>query len=332
MEEALHDSAIERIEKTQEGYSFWLKSIPIKISIILSVNPSRGGFNFDLSHYIKTPSQIGPYRPSRPWGDSKDYALNLAISSITQYYKQAIKEGHIPTKDWLYPTQYAPLSDPPQLEPNLEPQQKVLYQKLNEEKYFLAKIYIGGLHVLQQKDNPDQLSLAAHSLRELMEKIPLYADIRIKPPVSLGAKVREIYDIWKCMGPLHQKDETIKDTGKDNKKITKQIDSFFEWYENNIPTRNEQLRETLRELDSSRSSVPDELEKINIKIWDTIRTYFVKLAHHNNMESSREEFKGYLSALERFLLDRIKPRTFEDFEEIDALIGVQTGNDKQAKD
>ncbi|MEM6190488.1 hypothetical protein [Shewanella scandinavica] len=101
IEEALVDEAIERTEQTHEGYSFWLKNIPIEISIVLSINPVAGGFNFQLSHNIHTPTQIGAYYPSRPWGDDEAYALHLAVSAITDYYKQAINEGHVPSKDWL---------------------------------------------------------------------------------------------------------------------------------------------------------------------------------------------------------------------------------------
>ena len=101
IESALEDEALEKTEKTYEGYSIWLKDIPVEISIVLSVNPSRGGFDFRISHYIRTPTQIGPYIPSRPWGDDEAYALHLAVSTITQYYKDATKKGHVPSQSWL---------------------------------------------------------------------------------------------------------------------------------------------------------------------------------------------------------------------------------------
>lgn len=105
IEDALNDddSAIEKTEITNSGYSIWLKSIPIEIRITLSTNPLHGGFNFDLSHHIHTPTQIGPYHPSRPWGDDEAYALHLAVTAITQFYKQAVDAGHKPSKSWLIP-------------------------------------------------------------------------------------------------------------------------------------------------------------------------------------------------------------------------------------
>lgn len=98
---ALEDEVIERTEKTDYGYSFWLIGIPTEIQVVLSINPARGGYNFHLSHFIHTPKQIGPYRPSRPWGDDEAYALRLAITAITQHYKDAVNAGLAPSKSWL---------------------------------------------------------------------------------------------------------------------------------------------------------------------------------------------------------------------------------------
>lgn len=103
IDDVLKDDVIEKTEKTGVGFSFWLKGIPTEISVVLSVNPARGGFNFQLSHVIKTPCQTGPYYPGSTWGDYEAYALHMAVTAITQYYKQAVREGKKPSKEWLIP-------------------------------------------------------------------------------------------------------------------------------------------------------------------------------------------------------------------------------------
>lgn len=103
IEDALKDESLEKIEKTNEGFSFWLKGIPTEISVVLSLNPLRGGFNFTLSHYIKTPVHSSAYRPSRPWGDNEGYALHLAVTAITQHFREAAAKGFTPSSDWLKP-------------------------------------------------------------------------------------------------------------------------------------------------------------------------------------------------------------------------------------
>lgn len=106
IETALEDDAIERTVETNSGYSFWLKGIPTEIRVVLSVNPVHGGFNFHLSHHIHTPKQLGPYCPSRPWGDDQAYALRLAVTAITQYYREAVSSGIKPRADWLIPNEH----------------------------------------------------------------------------------------------------------------------------------------------------------------------------------------------------------------------------------
>ena len=53
--------------------------------------------------------------------------------------------------------------------------------------------------------------------------------------------------------------------------------------------------------------------------WERIRDFFVAVCHHNK-QAEEGEFGQYLDELERFLLDRVRPRTFDDFSAIDRLI------------
>ena len=41
------------------------------------------------------------------------------------------------------------------------------------EKYPLSQWYLGALYVLDNHYNPDRIAQAAHSLRELIEKLPI---------------------------------------------------------------------------------------------------------------------------------------------------------------
>jgi hypothetical protein len=88
----------------------------------------------------------------------------------------------------------------------LSGQQQTLLIALNEKDPKAAKMYLGALHVFQQRANPDRLALAAHGLRELMEKLPKYVDIpargQAKSQPTLYVKVRELADSW---GTSHRK-------------------------------------------------------------------------------------------------------------------------------
>ena len=75
----------------------------------------------------------------------------------------------------------------------------------------------------------------------------------------------------------------------------------------------------LQALDPIRSPLPQPLEELRVDEWDEIRRYFIVVAHHN-LQTNPENFKSRLAALEKFLLDRFCPRTFEDHDLIDSII------------
>lgn len=53
--------------------------------------------------------------------------------------------------------------------------QKEIYELLKaqvSDKYNLASMYLGAIYAIKNTYNPDRLSQAAHSLRELLEKLP----------------------------------------------------------------------------------------------------------------------------------------------------------------
>ncbi len=59
--------------------------------------------------------------------------------------------------------------------PELSVKQQELVDALREKEKDGLKIadwYLGALHALANRSNPDRIAQAAHSLRELLEKIP----------------------------------------------------------------------------------------------------------------------------------------------------------------
>ena len=71
------------------------------VTIELRRDMSRNDTEFRLSHAIKTPLQIGPYRTSCPIGGDPAYALNLAVTGLINHYREAVDDGHSPSEDWL---------------------------------------------------------------------------------------------------------------------------------------------------------------------------------------------------------------------------------------
>lgn len=99
-EAVFDDEAIFKYQSKGSEYTFWLKGISTPVKALL-IPTLRGNVDFRLSHYIKTPEQMGVYRPSLQSGDYYHYALERAVSSITQYYQIAVNKGHEPNDSWL---------------------------------------------------------------------------------------------------------------------------------------------------------------------------------------------------------------------------------------
>jgi len=60
-------------------------------------------YHFTVSHHVHTPTQAGPYYPSRTQAASETEAITEAISTTTSFLKSAIQEGHEPSQTWLVP-------------------------------------------------------------------------------------------------------------------------------------------------------------------------------------------------------------------------------------
>lgn len=201
----------------------------------------------------------------------------------------------------------------------LKSHEKALLGKLLEKDPGLARMYRGALHALHQKENPERLVLAAHEIRELMEKVPRAVDIAVKPDRPLGEEVRLLCQDWKRVKPLvHEKEGRLCCEVMAKLKFVQSMEEFLERYDGNSTSRLEKVKVLVRKLDPSGRQIPEPLEGQHARFWGMLRDYFVKVAHHG--ESSEEELMGYLNELENFLLARLIPRTFDDMDAIDALL------------
>lgn len=202
-------------------------------------------------------------------------------------------------------------------------QRQAFYQALIDKDTKLAAMYFGAIAVLEQRDNPERLVLAAHNLREMMEKLPKYLDLPIHAkPLSLKEKVQEL---------IRRRDKVVKnsnchtDTGwqgeidKSLQQFLGDVDEFSDWFKEVQPSRRQRIAKIIRGLDPSGSALPESLEVRQLKVWDRCNDFFQGVSHHTK-DCAQETFEDQLSILENFLLDRLSPRTFEDFAVIDKLI------------
>jgi hypothetical protein len=77
----------------------------------------------------------------------------------------------------------------------LTPTQQRLYEALVERRADLGEWYRAAIAVINDTDLPDRLSLAAHALREVMEKLP-GDGISVDRGADLPTKVRNLQPPW----------------------------------------------------------------------------------------------------------------------------------------
>lgn len=228
------------------------------------------------------------------------------------------------------PQPAAPASDPP-ASPTprtgsmliLNGRQRAVEAALARKSTELVTFYVGALTAVAHEANPDRFAQAAHGLRELMEKFPKYVDVAMPAHgEKLGAKVGELEGTWstaatksKCRQP---DGSWAGEIDKPARALLQGIDALFEWKKEHMPRRQAEIAKTLVRLDPAGRPLPAPLQKRNVNLWDDMREYFQKVAHHGYV-CTLEEFSQWVEALELFLVERLQPRTFDDFAAIDAI-------------
>ena len=206
--------------------------------------------------------------------------------------------------------------------PSLSGQQRALYEVLVKKDQRLANMYLGALLVLENTYNPEYLVHASHSLRELMEKLPMYLDMPVPARLpTLKVKVQQLEQVWnhtykhsKCRGIPGWQGSIDPPLIK----LLTKMEEFFGWFTSERPTRKQRTSTILRKLDPVGMPLPKPIEDLRIEEWDQCHDYFEAIAHHKSVEI--EELKVWLASLERFLLDQLIPRTFEDLSILDQII------------
>jgi len=207
--------------------------------------------------------------------------------------------------------------------------QTALYGALLKEDEALGCMYYGALSVFHQSSNPDRIPLAAHGLRELMEKLPRYQDVpKEAKRVTLKDKVQSLRQNWHRVvknSGCHKEGAWSGHIDKFLKTFLDKTHEFFAWLEQQQPTRKQSAAKILRGFDLLKRPLPEPIEKLRVDEWEKIHDYFELVSHHNNT-AIPEEFASWLLVLEQFLLDRLIPRTFEDHARIDEIIREGEGN------
>ncbi len=183
------------------------------------------------------------------------------------------------------------------------------------EEYPLSKWYLGALYALENPHNPDRISQAAQSLRELVEKLPRVVregDVQGNAPDFAGLR-RDIHE--RLLKDKERYAETWKGQQIDSQlaKTLEKIDRYLEL--NRQPTRKEQVQTAIAGIDPMAHQLDRNIREKKRdalhKLWRSLEGF----AHHRNLPNV-EEFRECLGGLERTVFDLLAPITAQDQQEI----------------
>jgi hypothetical protein len=198
-----------------------------------------------------------------------------------------------------------------------------LHEALRQLSPNLADLYLGAVIARTNDQNPDRLPQAAHSVREMMNAMPGAVGVEVRElDERFGNRLSGFRDSW---GPLRAREANAEgepwqgEIDRVLRRFLTKASGFFAWYDEHKPRRRAEFGDTLNRLEPSARSLPSELQATNVAAWESMREFFIKVCHHS-VTTDVQAFDARLEQLEAFLLDRLQPRTFEDFDEIDAIL------------
>lgn len=210
---------------------------------------------------------------------------------------------------------------PPKTDP-LTGQRRRLYESLTDRDPKLAAMYLGAIMAFGQDENPERLPHAAHSLRELLEKLPRYLDVPVPAEEArLSDKVNGLAPHWDKVtaDPTWNGNDWLGPVKDPLRSFLRRAKEFFAWCKTARPSTKTRTAIVLRGLDPTGQALPRPIEELRIQEWTEYRDYFVGIAHHGT-EDEGTPFESWLTSLEGFLLDRFRPRTFRDQEQLRRII------------
>lgn len=173
-------------------------------------------------------------------------------------------------------------------------------------------LYRDALRILDDDTYDTQIRMAAYALRELLEELEKSSGI--KRPSDLGNRVSTLREGWRKIAPTEGQD--LSAVGDE---AARMLVAFFEQLDTDRKTRRERAQITLSGLDPSRVLGPPEVGKARTEALLAFRGRFNPVLH-GGKSLARSEFLTRLEDFEVFLIDWLRPRTFEDLDEIDALL------------
>ena len=189
------------------------------------------------------------------------------------------------------------------------------------ERYPLSDWYLGALYALDNHYNPDRVSQAAQSLRELLQKLP-----RVVQENNVHVSATDFAGMRRGINDCILKDKERYPEGWKNKIIDARLDKTLRKIEdyftrNRQPTRKEQIEQAVATIDPMVNSLGSEIQEVKRNQYHHLWNQLEGFAHHG-IRPDVEEFNNCLVELERVIFDLLAPITAQDQKEIQTILSL----------
>ena len=205
-------------------------------------------------------------------------------------------------------------------------------RRVETEKYRLGDWYLGALYALRNPHNPDHLSQAAHSLRELVEKLPrvvTQADIVIYEPGLQSMRV----GIFKRLKRAKKRYGEVWKGKEIDAQLDKALRKTYRYMElNQKPTRKDQIQIAIREIDPLSDQMGFDIQERKRDEIHALLSQLEYFAHHgSSTHTNKQEFSKHVAILEQMVYDLLAPVTAQDQQEIQSILDRTERSDADAE-
>lgn len=210
----------------------------------------------------------------------------------------------------------------------LEGAQLRVFRALQNERAELARWYQEGCELASETGRAEHLVLAAHEIREIIEKLVYDA---VAPYQVMRQQLGEAVGVLKQRWPENL---LTRSDGDWPFKELDQLRPFLKEAQHLFapdgarPFKERELATFLDVRDPIPATGDAEAEKIRerLRAWKRVRDYFVGVCHHR-IPTTAEEFERHLSEFGSLVLPLLGPQIFPEQAEVDRLLReAESGN------
>ena len=198
------------------------------------------------------------------------------------------------------------------------------------EKYPISQWYLGVLYALNNEYNPDRISQAAQSLREVIEKLPKIInkidEQKTIDKVIFINKRNEINEAFRKNKEKYGYNLSIwKENTIDGRLVDtlKKVDEYLEL--NKQPNRKEKIQTAITRIDPMFHSFGSQIRKEKTDQFYELWKKLEEFTHHQ-INLDIEIFNRYLQVFEQIIIDLLAPITAEDQRKIKAILKLDHSN------